>query len=167
MEVIGFFTGGREKDERACGDGVRGIPNVGLKEGIFGAPELLDAEIVVVDETLEGFCATLHCSHFDTSAHAVEGHGDHGVAGFPTDWAVFGVVQNRPNAGFGLDEGLIAIVVVLGREVVDGGVLIEVVGGVGLAFGGRAVSDVVVIVGDLVGGDEFVADVVTILLVIL
>ena len=65
----------------------------------------------------------------------------------------------------------------MGREVVDGGVLVEVVGGVGLALGGRTVShlayargriysDVIVIVGDLVGGDEFVADVVGILTVV-
>ena len=70
-----------------------------------------------------------------------------------------------------------SIVVVLGREVIDGGVLVEVVDGVGLAFGGGAVShlayahgriysDVIVIVGDLVGGDEFVAGVVAVLLVI-
>ena len=77
-------------DERARGDGFGGIPDVGVKEGIGGGTELLDAEIVVVDETLEGFCATLHCPHFDTAAHAVEGHGDHGVAGFPTDGTVLG-----------------------------------------------------------------------------
>ena len=53
----------------------------------------------------------------------------------------------------GLDEGLITIVVVLGREVVDGRVLVEVVGGVGLALGGRTVSDVIVIVGDIVCRD--------------
>ena len=96
----------------------------------------------------------------------VEGHGDHGVAGFPADGAVFGIVNDGPNAGFGLDEGLIAIVVVLGREVVDGGVLVEVVGGVGLALGGRAVSNVVVCIGNFVCGNQFIADVVTIVLVI-
>ncbi len=85
----------------------------------------------------------------------------------PTDGTIFGVVQNRPNTGLGLDEGLISIRIVLGHEVVDGGVLVEVVGGVGFAFGGGAIADVVVIVGDLVGGDEFIADVVAVLLVVL
>ena len=55
----------------------------------------------------------------------------------------------------------------MGREVVDGGVLVEVVGRVGFAFGGRAVSDVVVIVGDLIRGGQFIASVVAVLLVIL
>ena len=119
---------------------VRGIPNVGMEEGVVGTTKLLDAEVVVVDETLEGFCAILHCPHFDAAAHAVEGHRDHGVAGLPADGAVFGVVNDRPNARLGLDEGLIAIVVVLGREVVNRRVLIEVIGGVGFTLGGRAVS---------------------------
>ena len=130
-----------------------------MEEGVVGATELLDAEIVVVDETLEGFCAILHCPHFDAAAHAVEGHRDHGVAGLPADGAVFGIVDYRPNARLGLDEGLIAIVVVLGREVIDGGVLVERVGGVGLAFGGGTVSDVVVGVGNIVCGNELVVTV--------
>ena len=58
-------------------------------------------------------------------------------------------------------------VVVLGREVVNRRVLIEVVGGVGFAFGGRAVSDIVIVVRDIVCRDELVADVVTVLLVVL
>ena len=142
---------------------VRGVPDIGVEEGVVGATELLDAEVVVVDEALEGF--------------AVKGHGDHGVAGLPTDGAVFGIVDYRPNARLGLDEGLIShlahargrmysIVVVLGHEVIDGGVLIEIVGGVGLALGGGTVSDVVVIVGDLICGGQLIAGVVTILLVI-
>ena len=52
------------------------------------------------------------------------------------------------------------------REVIDGGVLVEVVGGVGLAFGGGTVSDVVVGVGFRLAGNQFVADVVAVLLVI-
>ena len=52
------------------------------------------------------------------------------------------------------------------REVVDGRVLVEVVGGVGFAFGGRAVSDVVIGVGDIVCRDELVADIVPVLLLI-
>ena len=128
---------------------------------------MLDAEVVVVDEALEGFCVILHCPHFDAAAHTVKGHRDHGVAGLPTDGAVFGVVGDRPNARLGLDEGLISIVVVLGREVVDGGVLVKVVGGVGLALSGRAISDVVVGIGNFVCGNQFIADVVPVLLVVL
>ena len=128
---------------------------------------LLDAEVVVVDEALKRFCAILHRAHFDSAAHAVKGHRDHGVAGLPADGAVLCVVDNRPNAGLGLDEGLVSVSVILWREVVDGDVLVEIVGRVGFTLGGSTVSDIVVIVGDLVGGDEFVADVVTILLIIL
>ena len=136
-----------------------------------------DAEVVVVDEALEGFCAILHRAHFDAAAHAVEGHRDHSVAGLPADGAVFGIVGDRPHTSLGLDEGLIShlahargrmysIGVVLGREVVDGRVLIEIVGGVGFAFGGGAISDVVVVVGDLIRGGQLIAGVVTILLII-
>ena len=160
MEIVGEHTGVGKEDKWAGGDGFRGIPDVGLKEGVSGATELLDAEVVVVDEALEGFLAILHRAHFDTAAHTVEGHRDHGVAGLPANGAVFGIVDYRPNARLGLDEGLIAIVVVLGDEVVDGGILVEVVGGVGFAFGGGTVTNVVVIVGDLVGGGQLIADVV-------
>ena len=52
-----------------------------------------------------------------------------------------------------IDQCLVAIRVVLGREVVDGGILVEVVGGVGFAFGGRAVSDVVVGIGNFICRD--------------
>ena len=65
-----------------------------MEEGIFGASELLDAEVVVVDKALEGFFAILHRMHFNAAAHAVEGHGDDGVAGLPTDGAVFDVVDD-------------------------------------------------------------------------
>ena len=137
------------------GDGLRGVPDIGVEEGVIGATELLDAEVVVVDETLEGFRAILHCAHFDAAAHTVEGHGDDRVAGLPADGAVFGIVDYRPNARLGLDEGLIAIGVVLGDEVVDGGVLIEIVG------------DVIVGIRNIVCENELVSDVVTILLVVL
>ena len=137
-----------------------------MEEGVVGATELLDAEVVVVDEALEGFRAILHRAHFDAAPHAVEGHGDHGVTGLPTDGAVLGIVDDRPNARLGLDEGLIAIVVVLWREVIDGGVLVELVGGVGFTLGGRTVSDVIVGIGNFICSDEFIADVVAVLLVI-
>ena len=166
VEVVGSFAGGGEEDERAGGDGFRGIPDVGLEKGVVDATELLDAEVVVVDETLEGLFPILHRAHFNAATHAVKGHRDHGVAGLPADGAVFGIVDYRPNARLGLDEGLIAIGVVLGDEVVDGGVLVEVIGGVGLAFGGRAVSDVVVGIGKVVCGNQFIADGVAVVLVI-
>ncbi len=145
VEVVGNFAGGGLEDKGTRGDGFSGIPDVGLEEGVSGATELLDAEVVVVDEALKGFLAILHRAHFDTAPHAVEGHRDHGATGLPADGAVFGIVDYRPNAGLGFDEGLVAVCVVLGDEVVDGGVLIEVVGGVGLTLGGGAVADVIVV----------------------
>lgn len=167
VEVVGEDTGSGEENEGASGDGFGGIPDVGLGKGVGGGAELLDAEVVVVDEALEKVGIGRLGAHLDAAAHAVKGHGDHGVTGFPADGAVLGIVGDRPHTSLGLDEGLIAIRVVLWREVIDGGVLIEIVGGVGLAFGGGTVSDVVVIVGDIVYGDELVADVVTVLLVVL
>ena len=140
VEIVGEHTGGGKEDERPGGDGLGGIPDVGVEEGVIGATELLDAEVVVVDETLEKVGISRLGTHFNAAPHTVEGHGNHGIAGLPTDGAVFGIVDDRPNARLGFDEGLIAIRVILGREVVDGDILIEVVGGVGLAFGGRAVS---------------------------
>ena len=154
------------EDQRACGDGLGGIPHIGVEEGVISATELLDTEIVVINEALEEVGVGGVGAHFDTAAHAVEGHGDHGVSGLPADGAVFGIVNDRPNARLGLDEGLIAIRVILGHKVVNRGVLVEIVGGVGLAFGGGTVSDVVVIVGDLICGGQLIAGVVTILLVI-
>ena len=94
VEVVGNFAGGWEKDERTGGDGLRGVPNVGVEEGVIGATELLDAEVVVVGKALEGFCVILHCPHFDAATHAVKGHGDGGIAGLPTDGAVFGIVND-------------------------------------------------------------------------
>ena len=167
VEVASNIVGGGEEDQRACGDRLCGIPHVGVEEGVVGAPELLDAEVIVVGEALEKVGIGRLSAHFDTAAHAVKGHGDHGVARLPANGAVFGVVDDRPNTCLGLDEGLIAIVVVLWREVIDGGVLVEIVGGVGLAFGCRAISDIVVGIGSVVGGDQLIADVIGILLVIL
>ena len=109
-----------------------------MEEGIISATELLDTEIVVVDEALEEVGVGGLGAHLDSATHAVKGHRDHGVAGLPTDRTVLCVVDNRPNAGLGLDEDLISIRIVLGREVIDGGVLVETVGRVGLALGGGA-----------------------------
>ena len=132
---------------------VRGIPNVGMEEGVVGTTKLLDAEVVVVDETLEGFCAILHCPHFDTAAHAVKNHRDDGVVLFPEDGAVFGVVGYLPNAGRSLDKGLVSVSVVLRHEVVNRRVLIEIVGSVGFTLGGRTVADVVVGIGNFICRD--------------
>ena len=111
-----------------------------MEEGVICATELLDAEVVVVDEALKRFCAILHRAHFDSAAHAVKSHRDHGVAGLPTNGAILGIVQNRPNAGLGFDKGLVAVDIILWDKVVNRGVLVEVVDSVGLAFGGGAVS---------------------------
>lgn len=40
---------------------------------------------------------------FPRDAHTIEGYGDYGIAGLPTDRAAFGVVDNRPKARFSLD----------------------------------------------------------------
>ena len=167
VEVVGERGGGGKENQRACGDGLGGIPDVGLIEGVVGAAELLNTEEVFVEKTLLKVGRRRNRAHGDAAAKAVEGHRDHGVAGFPADGAILGIVDDRPNARLGFDEGLVAVGVVLGHEVVDFGVLVEIVGDVGLALGGRAVSDVVVIVGDIVCGDELIADVVAVLLVVL
>ena len=138
----------------------------------------MDAEEVVVNKAeVRGNLPGTRLLILHAAAHAVEGHRDDGVAGLPADGAVLCVVDNRPNAGLGLDGRLVTVSVVFRREVVDGGVLVETVGGVGLAFGGGAVShlayargriysDVIVIVGDLIGRNEFIANVVAVLLLI-
>ena len=54
MEIVGEHTGGGKEDQWAGGDGFCGIPNVGVEEGVIGAKELLDAEVVVVDKALKG-----------------------------------------------------------------------------------------------------------------
>ena len=164
VEVVGGRGVGGKENQRARGDGFRWVPDIGVEEGVIGATELLDAEVVVVDEALEKVGISRLGAHFNAAAHAVESHGDYGVSLRPTDGAILGVVDDRPHAGLGLDEGLVSIVVVLGREVVDGGVLVEVVGCVGLALGdgavshlayarGRIYSDVVVGIGNFICRD--------------
>ena len=166
VEVVSNIVRDWVENQWPGGDGFGGIPGVGVIEGVFCATELQDAKIVVVDEALEKVGIGRLGTHLDAATHTVEGHRDHGVARLPADRAVFCVVDNRPNAGLGLDEGLVSVSVILWREVVDLGVLVEGVGRVGFALGGRAVSDVVVIVGDLICGGQLIAGVVTILLVI-
>ena len=50
VEIVGEHTGGWAENQRPGGDGFGGIPDVGVVKGVFGAPELLDAEVVAVDE---------------------------------------------------------------------------------------------------------------------
>ena len=142
-------------DERARGNGFRGIPHKLGADGVAVVGiQPLDAEVVVVNEAeVRGNLIVSCLLIVHAAAKAVEGHRDDRVAELPADGAVFGIVGNRPNAGLSLDEGLIAIVVVLRREVIDGGVLVEVVGGVGLALGNRTVSDVVVGIGNFICRD--------------
>ena len=67
----------------------------------------MDAEEVVVNKAeVHGNLTGAHFAMVHAAAHAVEGHGDYCVAGLPADRTVFDVVQNRPNAALGLDEGL-------------------------------------------------------------
>lgn len=96
------------------------------------------------------------------AAHAVKGHRDEwrsggvgsgGVGGnvLPKDRTVFAIVGDGPDTGYCLDESLIAVVVKLRSEVVNGGVLIELIGGVdGISPTFRrcfSVVDVVEIIG--------------------
>ena len=129
VEVVGERGGGGKEDQWACGDGLRGVPDVGLEEGVIGAMELLDAEVVVVDEALEGFFAILHRTHFDAAAHAVEGHRDSSIAGLPTDGAVFGIVGNQPHAGLGLDTRLVAVIMIDCRQNHCDNMTLGVIGG--------------------------------------
>ena len=134
-------------DERACGDGLGGIPHELGADGVrVGGVQSLDAEEVVVDKAeVRGNLPGTRLLILHAVAKSIEGHSDDGVAGLPADGAVFGVVDDRPNPRLGLDEGLISIRIVLGREVV--------VGRVGFTFGDSAVANIIVIVGNDIGRD--------------
>ena len=177
VEVVGEYTGGWEENQRPGGDGLRGVPDVGLIRDVVDTAELLDAKEVFVEETLLKVGSRRNRAHGDATAQTIEDHRDFRVAGAPMDGAILGIVQNRPNARLGLDEGLVSVRVVLGHEVVNRRVLIEVVGGVGLALGGRAVShlayargrmysDVIVDIGLVLSEDKLIADVVGMLTVV-
>ena len=129
VEIVGEHTGGWEENQRPGGDGFRGVPNVGVEEGVIGTTELLDAEVVVVDETLEGLFPALYCTHLHAAAHAVEGHRDHGVAGFPSDGSVFGIVDDRPNTSLGLDTRLVAVIMINCRQNHCDNMTLGVIGG--------------------------------------
>ena len=142
-------------DERTRGDGLGGIPHELSSDGVaVGGIQPLDTEKVVIDKTeVRRDLIILRLLIVHAAAKAVKGHRDNRITPCPTNGAVFGIVGNRPNTCLGLDEGLVSVSVILGREVVDGGVLVEIVGGVGLALGNRTVSDVVVGIGNFICRD--------------
>lgn len=121
-----------------------------------------NTEIVVVGGRVVAVCrcaARLEIQH--TSSHSVEEHHDIGRAARPKNRTVLTVVGDRPDAGGGLDEGLVSVVVELRdegltrrrgeRRVGDGGVLVEAVRNIRTVSteveGSQAVADVVVLVG--------------------
>lgn len=80
--------------ERACGKGLRGIPN----ELLVDVPravgeELLDAEVAIVEEDGVGDLAVaFHLLVEDPPPHAVKVHGDDLAPLRPADGAILGVV---------------------------------------------------------------------------
>ena len=112
VEIVEGGVGGVAEEEGAGGNGLGGVPDVGLIGGVVEAAELLD--------TLKEVGSGRGGAHFHAASHAVECHRDDGVAGLPTHGAVLGVVGHLPDAGRGLDEGLVAIGVVLGHEAFGG-----------------------------------------------
>ena len=84
-------------------------------------------------------------------AYRSGGVGGGGVDKSPQHRPVFAIVGYGPDASRGLDKRLVAIVVELRREIVDGSVLIERIGcidGIRATLGQRlAVADVVVMLG--------------------
>ena len=127
-------------DERPCSNGLGGIPHELGTDGVAVVGiQPLDAEKVVVDKAEVHGNLTVSCLLIvHAAAHAVKCHRDNRITPRPTNGSVFGVVGNRPNPSGSFDQCLVAIRIVLGREVIDGGVLVETVGRVGLALGGGA-----------------------------
>ena len=111
-------------DEWTRGERFRGIPDEDRADGIrVGGVQPLDAKEVVVDKAeVRGDLAGAGLLIVHAAPHAVEGHGDYGVAGLPAHGTVFGVVDDRPNASGSFDYCLVAIRVVLRHEVIDGDV---------------------------------------------
>ena len=101
-----------------------------------------DLEIAVVDKPL------VVLGH--TTAHTIETHGDDRITLRPLHRAVLAVVSDLPDAGRRLNHGLIAVGVVGRREIIDGGILVQLarrVDGIGAALGrGLAVADVIEVV---------------------
>ena len=175
------------EDERSRRDRLGRVPREGkFDEVVRERVEPLDAEVAVVYEAVvpvgdrAGALDVL-----DAPPHAVEEHLDIRAVGCarPVHRAVFGVVCHLPHAGFGLDERLVAVEVVLGLKIFTQsrrvakvgylGVLVERVGDVGAVRAEverrNAVADVVVrililcVLCVLCGGNEFVAVVVAVI----
>ena len=155
--------------EGARGKGLRRIPNELFVDVPWAVgEELLDAEVAIVEEDGVGDLAVaFHLLVEDPPPHAVKAHGDDLVPLCPTDGAILGVVFHRPLARFREHRGLVTIGIEGRHEPIDGGVLVEVVGGVGLALGGGTIADVVVGIGDIIGGGQLVTNVVAVLLIVL
>ena len=157
------------KGERTRSDGLGGVPD----ELLVDMPQLvgeklLNAEVTVVEENrVRHLRIANHFPIEDPPPQTIEVHRHHSVPLRPANRPVLGIIHHLPNASRRLDEGLVAVRVILRDKVVDGGILVKVVGCVSFAFGSGAVADVVVIVGNIVCGDELIADVVGILLVVL
>lgn len=120
--VILWWRIGKIEDKRTGGDGFGGIPNEELRV-LSCEFYVSDLEITIVSEDFVGVCYRVAGFEIgDSPPHAVVRHGDKGlgvcVGGntLPEDWAVFTVVGDGPDAGCGLDESLVAIVVELGDE---------------------------------------------------
>lgn len=94
VEVASNIVGGGEEDQRAGGDGLRGVPDVRLEEGVVGATKLLNAEVAVVDEALEKVGISRLGAHFDAAAKAVKCHRDNRITPCPTDGTILGIVGN-------------------------------------------------------------------------
>jgi len=126
-----------------------------------------DEKIAIVGEYFICICrGTAGFEIGDSAAHAIVRHGDKclsvcvGRCAFPQDGSVLAVVGDGPNTGRCLNQGLIAIVVILRLKLHlrrDGGiapyhrVLVEAVGSVCAVSaevkGGNAIADVVINAG--------------------
>ena len=72
----------------------------------------MDAEEVVVNKAEVRGDLTVSCLLIVHAAtKAIEGHGDDGVAGLPTDGAIFGIIDDGPHASGSFDEKLRATLI--------------------------------------------------------
>ena len=129
-----------------------------------------DLQIAPVEEAVAGGDDAVFRHHLGGAApHVVVGAGNGEVLSLFAEQhgAVLGVIGDIPDTRAGLDAGLVAVVIVGGREdivrlVLDGGVLVEGVGRVGVARGAllldEAVSDVVVVPSIEAGSVHHVAN---------
>ena len=156
----------------AGGYGLGGIPCDEPETGVVGALAVATGylQIAPVEEAVAGGDNAVFRHHLGgAAAHVVvsTGHAHAIVVLCEKDGAIFGVIGDIPDTRAGLDAGLVAVVIVGGREdivrlVLDGGVLVEGVGRVGVARGAllldEAVSDVIVVPSVESGAVHHVAD---------